>query len=86
MLGERVWLNRKHVPVPPQHRTVPNILSGVAAIGMLFVVWGVAALDIWLTLFGSALVYLAKLWFLDRMVWLYEEMKNAKREYREGAR
>ena len=36
-------------------------------------------LDVWPTLLGCALVYLAKLWFLDRMVWLYEEMKTATR-------
>lgn len=76
VLGERIWLNRKNLPIPPHHRTVPNILSGVAAIGVLFVVWGVAKLDIWPTLLGSAVVYLAKLWFLDRMVWLYEEMED----------
>lgn len=40
------------------------------------VVWGVYALDIWPTLFGAAVVSLSKLSFLDRMVWLYEEMND----------
>lgn len=34
-------------------------------------------LAIWLTLFGATLVYAGKLWFLDRMVWLYEDMGAA---------
>jgi hypothetical protein len=29
-----------------------------------------------------ALVYCGKLWYLDRMVWLWEEMKDATPEYR----
>lgn len=30
----------------------------------------------WPTLFGAALVYLGKLWFLDRMVWLCRDMRD----------
>ena len=54
----------------------------VSGVGGAFVVWGVAALRVWPTLFGSALVFLGKLWFIDRMVWLYEEMKEATPEYK----
>lgn len=81
VFGERVWLNRDAVPVPAQHRIVPNILSVVSGIGMLFVFWGVLVFDLWPILFGMALVYCGKLWFLDRMVWLWEEMKE-ENEYR----
>ena len=28
------------------------------------------------------LIYLGKMWFLDRMVWLYEDMKDTTPEYR----
>lgn len=80
VLGERVWLNRKEVPVPERHRTVPNVLSTVGAVGMLFVIWGVAALEVWPTLMGAALVYLSKLWFIDRMVWLYEDTSEVTPE------
>ena len=82
VLGERVWLNRDGVLIPGHHRTVPNILSGVSGIGMLFVFWGVLAFDLWPTIFGMALVYCGKLWFLDRMAWLWEDMKDADKEYR----
>lgn len=81
VLGERVWLNRDQVPVPPHHHFVPHILSSIAAIGMLFVIWGLVFLQIWPTLLGTALIYLGKLWFLDRMVWLYQDMKDTNPEY-----
>jgi hypothetical protein len=81
VLGERVWSNRAEIPVPEHHRRVPNILSAISGVGGIFVIWGVATLAIWPTAFGVALVYLGKLWFIDRMVWLYEDMKEATEEY-----
>ena len=83
VLGERVWLNRKEIPIPKHHRIVPNILTGVSGVGLPFVIWGVWRLEIWQTLVGCILVYAGKLWFLDRMVWIYEEMKDANQEYAE---
>ncbi|MGI5835057.1 MAG: DUF6653 family protein [Chloroflexota bacterium] len=82
VLGERVWLNRNRIPIPGHHSFLPNLLNVVSGVGGAFVVWGVAALRVWPTLFGSALVFLGKLWFIDRMVWLYEEMKEATPEYK----
>ena len=81
VLGERVWLNRDTVPIPLHHQQVPNILSLVSVLGMVAVVWGLVTLDGCLTLLGCALVYLSKLWFIDRMVWLYEDMKQAHSQY-----
>jgi len=80
VFGERIWLNRDTIPVPAHHRIVPNILSMVSGIGILFVSLGVLTFDLWPTLFGMALVYCGKLWFLDRMVWLFEDMKDATEE------
>jgi len=40
------------------------------------VVWGIFRFEIWPLLMGISLVYLGKLWFMDRMVWLYEDMKH----------
>jgi hypothetical protein len=82
VIGERVWLNRDTVPVPAYHRTVPNVLSTVAAIGALFIIWGVLVFDPWPTLFGTIMAYLCKLWLADRMVWLWNDMQYASPEYR----
>ena len=54
----------------------PNILNIVSGIGFLFVVLGTYRLEIWPLLFGGALQFCGKLWFVDRMVWLYEDMKH----------
>lgn len=82
VLGERVWLNRDVVPVPSHHRTAPNILSLVSAIGMIFIFYGVAVFDPWPTIFGTMIAIMGKLWFFDRMVWLWSDMRDATPEYR----
>ncbi len=81
VLGERVWLNRDTVPVPTHHQKIPNILSAVSGMGMLFVIWGVIVFDPWPILFGVMVVDLSKLWFVDRMVWLWQDMQDATPEY-----
>ena len=76
VFGERVWVNRDKVPIPEKHRRVPNILSIVSGIGFIFVIFGTYKLDILIVIFGFSLNLLGKLWFVDRMVWLYEDMKH----------
>lgn len=70
VLGERVWLNRHSVPIPEHHRRAANILTMISASGLVP------------PIFGVALTALGKLWFVDRMAWLYEEMKDARPDYR----
>lgn len=76
VMGERLWLNRDQVPVPIRHQRAPNILSAVSGIGMLLVIWGVLFYEIWPTILGAATIYMSKLWFLDRMVWLWEDINH----------
>ena len=76
VLGERVWLNRNNISVPVHHKIMPNILNIVAMIGLPFIVWGIWMLNIWAMFSGCIFVYAGKLWFLDRMVWLYRDMKK----------
>ncbi len=74
VLGERLWLARDQVPVPSWHRLVPNLLCLAGLAGFACLAWGVAALHVWPALLGLAVAYLAKLWFIDRMVWLHHDM------------
>ena len=82
VLGERVWLRRKEVPIPQKHLRPVIILNILTASGVPFFIWGLFALQIWPTILGTVLVYIGKMWFLDRMVWIYEDMKDATPEYR----
>jgi hypothetical protein len=79
VLGERLWLARDRVPVPEHHRRLPNLLSLLGAAGGACTVWGVVALRPWPVLLGMAVVYLSKLWFIDRMVWLHQDMQGGRR-------
>jgi hypothetical protein len=81
VLGERVWINRQQVPIPIHHQLLPTLLTGLSAVGFIIAAWGLWDLHLPLTLLGTLLIYVGKLWFLDRMVWLYEDMKTATPEY-----
>lgn len=81
VLGERAWIRRDDVLVPQRHRIIPHVLNAINGVGILFVIGGVVQLAVWPTVFGLMLNYTGKLWFLDRMVWLYEDMKDATPEY-----
>lgn len=84
VLGERIWMERRRTPVPGRHRVLPALLSGVSAAGVIPVVWGVYSLSLWPTVTGMVVIYLSKLWFLDRMVWLYEDARMDRVEVRPG--
>jgi hypothetical protein len=76
VLGERVWLARGEVPLPERHRRLPFVLAGVAGLGVPFLAWGLWKLDLATLAIGMLLVYAGKLWFLDRMVWLWEDCRG----------
>ena len=76
VLGERVWLNRDKIPIPEHHRLVPKILFLIGTIGLVPTIWGFCCLNVWMTLLGVSWCYFSKFWFVDRMVWLFEDMKH----------
>ena len=47
VLGERIWMNRDKIQVPPRHKTLPKILNGVSSIGMLLAIWSIVTLSVW---------------------------------------
>ena len=80
VLGETVWAKRKSVPVPSRHRTAPLVLSAFSGIGLPLLVWGLVELDPWITLVGLVVQMTGKLWFLDRMALLYDDVSSASAE------
>ncbi len=76
VLGERVLMNRKEAPIPKGHSNAIVILNVLQSCGGIILVYGMWHLDLAITLHGIAYVYLTKMWFLDRMVWLYESSNS----------
>ena len=81
VLGERVWIKRKTLPIPAHHLKILPYLNGIAFAGLPLLVWGLYALKTWPVILGLVLVIVGKLWFLDRMVWIFEDMKEKSEEY-----
>ena len=81
VFGERVFLKRDTIPIPPHHETAAKVLGYLSLPGMLLLIWGLWELHVWATITGAVLALLPKVWFVDRMVWLYEDMKDASPEY-----
>ncbi len=48
---------------------------------MPFVGYGLWALEFWPSFIGVVLIVIFKMWFLDRMVWLYDDMAREVSEY-----
>ena len=74
VLGETLWSARKTVPVPRAHRRAPLLLLALNSLGLPIVVWGLVVLDFWMVATGLAIHMAGKNWFLDRMVWLYDDV------------
>jgi hypothetical protein len=79
--GERVWLNRKSVPIPGHHARVAHILSAAAAVGFAVALAGAVLNELLAAVAGGLVAWFAKMWFCDRMVWLYDEMKDKHPPY-----
>ena len=82
VLGERVLLKHTKSEIPSHHRTAIGILKSIISIGFLLAVYGLVALHPWLAILGTVIVILGKTWFLDRMVWLYQDLCAENSEYK----
>ncbi len=81
VMGERIWINQRDVPIPDHFNKIIWLLNGFSVVATILFIYGLVVLDIKLTLSGMALIMLLKLWFIDRMVWLYEDMSKSHTPY-----
>lgn len=79
--GERIFLNRAKVPVPERSVRRARLSWALSAIGVLPLVYGLIVLDPWATAIGLVAAIAPKLWFVNDMVHLYREMKDADPAY-----
>lgn len=80
-LGERVWLNRTAIPIPAHHERAALVLSLISALGIPICGYGLVVAEPWAVVAGGVIVYAGKMWFIDRMVWLFQDMKDAHPDY-----
>jgi hypothetical protein len=73
VLGERLWTSSRKEGTPPRRRLAPIVLTGMNTAGMAVLVRGLIILDPWMTVTGLAVHMAGKNWYLDRMVWHYED-------------
>ena len=83
VIGERIWLNQKQVPIPAHHHPAIAFTNTINAIGAVTCFGGLWSLELWPTLLGLSWVILGKTWFLDRMVWLCDEMVDLHSDYQD---
>ncbi|MDJ0624246.1 MAG: hypothetical protein QNJ17_14865 [Desulfocapsaceae bacterium] len=76
VLGERLFLNRRNVSIPAHHVKVAHLLTAMAGLFMVAAIIGFVTKNFWLALGGWLLTITFKMWFVDRMVWIYETMKE----------
>ena len=83
VFGERIWADRNEIVIPPQFRMskVPTVSTAFQFVGVIALAYGLIRLDVIAVLSGVLITQLAKAWYLDRMVLLFEEMKGRNAEY-----
>jgi hypothetical protein len=81
VLGERVLLRHRRSELPVHHIQAIRILNLITFAGFLVAIHGLVYLDAKLAVFGTMVTMLGKTWFLDRMVWLYQDMSSRNDEY-----
>lgn len=78
VLGEQIYLNRSEKPIPKHHAFAALILTVLQSISGLILGYGLWKLDLYSTIYGASTIYLSKMWFLDRMVWLHQDTQQTR--------
>lgn len=82
VFGERIWVDQDRSELPDQFNSVmPNVASAYQAVGLAPLAYGLSKLKVGPTVGGVLIVQGGKLWYLDRMVLLFDEMKTRSAEY-----
>ena len=84
--GERVFLERRKIDIPRHHLVAANVLVMLSLTGLPPLIYGLWALDFWAVVAGHALMIVPKVWFVDRMVWIFHDFKATDTRYRSWVR
>jgi hypothetical protein len=82
VLGERVWTESDRSSLPAAFRSaVPGVAQTLQIVGLVPLVYGLVVLDPVAAITGVVIVQIAKLWYLDRMVLLFDHVRSGVPEY-----
>jgi hypothetical protein len=62
--------------ISSHHITTANATTTLSIIGVSIIIYGLVVLEIWPALFGAGVDIIGETRFVDRIVWLYEDMKH----------
>ncbi|MDV7341416.1 DUF6653 family protein [Terasakiella sp. A23] len=75
VMGEQLFLNRKTLALPKGHTQTAHNLVMVSVVGVFIMMWGLYRFDLVFTICGLIIAMAGKIWFVDRMVMLYEDVQ-----------
>lgn len=78
VLGEQIWLRRTIPDIYAHHLTASRYLNLAGGLGVIVMAYGLWQLDLGWTCTGLIAILTTKLWFLDRMVWLRQDMRDGR--------
>jgi len=78
VFGEKILVNRRFycVEIPEHHLKAAFTLTILSLAGAVALAYGVMVLEPISTVAGCCVAYLGKLWYVDRMVWLFEDLRK----------
>ena len=79
IMGERIFLTER-AQLAAHHQRAAVVLGWLSLPGAVLMVWGLWTLWWEAAVFGTALCLMPKLWFLDRMAWIYQDWTQAGRQ------
>jgi hypothetical protein len=81
VFGERIWSERDRNDLPPAFRSqVPTVAQVIQTLAAIQLVYGLVVFDAVATVSGVVFMQAAKCWYLDRMVLLFEAVKQSDPE------
>lgn len=76
VLGEQLLLQRPKSDIPAHHLRATKVINLITFAGFVLAVYGLSVFDVELVIFGVLITTVGKMWFLDRMVWLHQDLSS----------
>lgn len=80
--GERIYLNNRNEKLIPEHHLrVCRLIILLQFLGVPFWIYSLYSMDYLLMLLSTLWLMFTKTWFVDRMVWVYQDVKDQNPVY-----